>query len=131
MSLKYNFGSQTVILDSCYSGSGTRAFKVPGEPLPLTAERGVDLPDGYTVLRDIYDDILPQDIDRATKIPTGFGTAGQRSHVLLSACRATQRSREHGGHGRFTTQLLKALQRDGTDKVTYEDLIDRLDDIPE
>ncbi len=123
---------QTVILDSCHSGSGTRT----DDDDPTFAVRGIDLPETYT----IPNDLRLHDIDlgaRADSVPEAFKKAGMLSHVLLSACKAEQVAREipatgeskKGKRGVFTSALLGVVERhkDKIDKLTYKDVIDKLD----
>ncbi|PBK98277.1 hypothetical protein ARMGADRAFT_1008727 [Armillaria gallica] len=120
----------TVILDSCHSGSGTR-----DDDDPTFAVRGIDLPETYTIPKDLHlHDIHPG--ARADSVPEAFKKAGMSSHVLLSACKAEQVAREipatgesKGKRGVFTSALLGVLEqhKDKIDKLTYKDVIDKLD----
>lgn len=90
--------------------------------------RGVSLPRDYATLPTIDEDLLWRDgLFLADETIEGYGT----SHVLLSACRSWQDSKEDGGRGRFTKALIEALQGAGTDQLTYDALVDRLPDIQE
>ncbi|PBK59427.1 hypothetical protein ARMSODRAFT_945616 [Armillaria solidipes] len=121
----------TVILDCCHSGSGTRT----DDNDQTFAVRGIELPASYTIPNDLH----PHDIDpgaRADSVPEAFKKAGLLSHVLLSACKAEQVAREipttgesKGKRGVFTSALLGVLEqhKDRIDKLTYKDVIDRLD----
>ncbi|SJL15631.1 uncharacterized protein ARMOST_19134 [Armillaria ostoyae] len=121
----------TVILDCCHSGSGTRT----DDNDQTFAVRGIELPASYTIPNDLH----PHDIDpgaRADSVPEVFKKAGLLSHVLLSACKAEQVAREipttgesKGKRGVFTSALLGVLEqhKDRIDKLTYKDVIDKLD----
>ena len=69
--------------------------------------------------------------DRAIAVAAGFAKAGSESHVLLAACRETEVAHEEDGRGAFTQALLATLRSVSTDKVTYQDIMERLPDIPE
>ncbi|KAF8961633.1 hypothetical protein BDZ97DRAFT_1828302 [Flammula alnicola] len=58
----------TVILDNCFSGSGTRAGKLTSEPSSR--------------------------LHRGIRIASGFVNGGLKSHVLLAACSAGEYARE-------------------------------------
>ncbi|KAK0214585.1 caspase domain-containing protein [Armillaria fumosa] len=89
----------TVVLDCCYSGSGTRLYDLD----PTFAIRGIDLPKTYTIAEDLVHDIEPD--AHASFVAKGFKKAGLLSHVLLSACKQGQEAAERGGHGAFTSAL--------------------------
>ena len=115
-----------MILDSCHSGSGTR------EDLEdqMVTTRGIDLPDDYAILPTLDEDLLSEGASRGDEIPPGSATLGLASHVLLAACGAAQTAKEGGGRGFFSQALLKLLGSNGAFKMTYEQLIERLDFIP-
>ncbi|KAF8154196.1 caspase domain-containing protein [Crassisporium funariophilum] len=124
----------TVILDSCYSGSGTRK----DNPHPFSLTRGLELPKSYRIYSRIDEDILRRDEgllpadkgdQRGAKISEKSLGTGLTSHVLLAACRQDQTAKESYGHGLFTCALLKTLQKVGYDKISYKDLIRLLPDI--
>jgi hypothetical protein len=110
-----------VIFDSCHSGSGTR-----NERDPTHVVRSINLPANYTIPLHV----LKSAGERAIVTANGFEKSGLRSHVLLSGCRQAQLSREINGRGFFTSALLHVLQSDGVDKLTYEEVLKRLPDIP-
>ena len=62
---------------------------------------------------------------------TGLAVTGLSSHVLFSACSANEVAREDGGKGRFTSALLKVFNKTSPNQLTYEQVKDRLDQIPE
>lgn len=115
--------SQTVILDCCHSGSGTRADS------SVTSTRG------FT-----YEKKLPKNLDaklltgdgntRGVKLAAGFLNHGLESHVLLAACNSNEVAREAKGRGAFTTALLATLATVLTDKISYTDLLRRIDALP-
>lgn len=123
---------QTVILDCCHSGSGTR-------PLPLHDSARVDR--GFELDHDIppsLDESIWGELskDRAIEVAPGFAKAGSKSHVLLAACRESERAGEKafedtsGVRGLFTRELINTLRSVATDKVTYRELFQRIQDIP-
>ncbi|KAI0313035.1 hypothetical protein OF83DRAFT_1176058 [Amylostereum chailletii] len=115
----------TVIFDCCHSGSGTRT----DEHIPLLFVRGVVLPDNYDILPTVDQQIL-SDKDRAACVAKGFEKAGMASHTLLAACEAKQKAHESNRRGDFTSALLTLLRKDRVDRLTYEDVIMRLPDLP-
>lgn len=48
------------------------------------------------------------------------------SHVLLAACGANEEAKEQGGKGRFTSALLETLRRFGVERLTYYELMKRV-----
>jgi nitrogenase subunit NifH len=93
--------------------------------------RGVKLPTNYAVLPTLDADIIPKHASRADMIAAGKEKTGLASHVLLAGCGAKQESKEEDSRGRFSKALLDVLRSDGTDKLTYEKLIERLPLLPE
>ncbi|EIM90778.1 uncharacterized protein STEHIDRAFT_107516 [Stereum hirsutum FP-91666 SS1] len=117
---------KTVVLDSCYAGSGTRCHDDNSQSMI----RSVELPKDYAVWPAIHDDVLWQGGSRAERIVEGFDRSGSRSHVLLAACKAGQQSAEDASGGLFTRALLEVLQDCDAAKITYEELISSLPYIP-
>lgn len=111
--------SQTVVLDCCYAGSGTRRDCESS----ATLVRGIDLPNDYHVLSSIDSAIISESGPRAERILAGFQKSALQSHILLAACTAEQRSRETNRGGFFTTALLGFLRARAIENVMYEDLI--------
>ncbi|KAK0440550.1 hypothetical protein EV421DRAFT_1737216 [Armillaria borealis] len=103
---------QTVILDCCHSGSGTRT----DDDDPTFAVRGIDLPEAYTVAQDLLHDIEPD--ARASVVAKGFEK---------TACKHGQEAGERDGRGVFTSALLSLLREKGVGKLTYKDVITRQD----
>lgn len=65
-------------------------------------------------------------LTRGLTVAPGFLNGGFKSHVLISACGAEERAKEHSGHGVFTEALLKALwsvQGRSIERLTYKDLV--------
>lgn len=114
---------QTVILDCCHSGSGTRHVE---KRQMSRLERGFDLEADIipSTLDDVIWNKLPKDRESVS-------AAGSKSHVLLAACRESEVAFETDGHGAFTRALLDTLRTIPTDTVTYQDLIRRLPAIRE
>ena len=110
---------QTVIFDSCYSGSGTRGNDGTVRSAGL---------ENHNIHPSLDSDIWGSENN-----PRGIQSAaatGLSSHVLLSACSADEVAREDGGKGRFTTALLKVFNKTSPDQLTYEQVMNRLDQIP-
>lgn len=115
---------QTVIFDCCYSASGTRESELG------TGVRGVPL-----------DDELPLDLDLqefsaligcGSQIATRFGVGGLRSHVLIAACKETEKAREEDKKGRFTAALLDLFAQKGRlETLTYADILKHIKRIKE
>jgi hypothetical protein len=117
---------QTVILDCCHSGSGTRGDDQTME----TLARGCE----------IYPDDVPDDLDadicgnetstRGMRFAEGFAMKGMKSHVLLAACSANERALEdkqsQEAHGRFTTALLGLFRTVSPNQMTYADVLTKI-----
>lgn len=73
--------------------------------------------------------MLPEDISDVEPDALDYEKTGLASHVLLSACSATETSKEDHGRGLFTKALLEVLESGGIDKMTYEQLIECLPSI--
>ncbi|KAK1215771.1 hypothetical protein PQX77_021609 [Marasmius sp. AFHP31] len=118
----------TVILDSCHSGSGTRE----DERDETFAVRGVELPSTYTIPASIVEEELASEGEGRDDTPaSGAEMMGLRSHILLAACKHGQTAKERGGHGDFSSQLIPLLREDGLDQITYKDIINRLQPLPD
>ncbi|KAG6914882.1 hypothetical protein DXG01_014761 [Tephrocybe rancida] len=108
----------TVIFDCCHSGSGTRKSSSD----ETIAVRGIELPLDYTIPVDHFDSAVQNGSVR--KI------GDLSSHVLLAACKQDQSAVERKGYGAFTRALLRLLEQEGVDKLTYKDVIMRMPTIP-
>ncbi|VDB91751.1 unnamed protein product [Peniophora sp. CBMAI 1063] len=110
----------TVILDCCHSGGGTRN--------PKAFPRYMDFPKDATI------DPAYQREYRETQHPGGathsglshFLNYGLKSHILLAACGP----REYAYDGGFADALLKVLKSEDAHRLTYAELINRLDGLP-
>jgi len=123
--------SQTVILDNCFSGSGTRAaqsaYKLRGVDYRLQLPPNLDAQHAHK--------LEPISPTRALNTVPGFLHGGFKSHVLISACGAEERAREAFGHGVFTEALLKALTRwrlhgIPLENLTYKNLLELVGNLP-
>src|SRR5207249_112699 len=74
----------SIILDSCHSGSGTRAVETGTRRIPADLR----LPPA-----DLDTDLRTDSITRGVS-PSGWAAA-QANHVLLAGCRDTEESHEH------------------------------------
>ncbi|KAH6901438.1 hypothetical protein BKA70DRAFT_1197075 [Coprinopsis sp. MPI-PUGE-AT-0042] len=106
----------TVILDCCYSGTGTANIGTlvrcaPPSKMPLPASIDEDLFSGEAVLP----------IFRHHSIET---------HILLAACKPEEVAYEFQGKGQFTAALLSALRSLDVSSTTYLELISRLKVLP-
>ncbi|KZV67675.1 hypothetical protein PENSPDRAFT_754732 [Peniophora sp. CONT] len=114
----------TVIFDCCYSGSGTRE----SERDTPRMERGFELDEGTMVPSTLDEDIWGKVYEgRASGIPSGLVQSGTRSHVLLAACGENEKAYEGYQRGIFTQVLLEELRKVKADKITYRDLMRRID----
>lgn len=120
--------AQTVILDCCHSGSGTRQLDHSASYL----ERGFELEGDYSIPasldKDLWSDIHNE---RAAAVAPGYEHSGLTSHVLLTACREGQKAGEDRDGGMFTRALLSALRAVAMDRTTYQDLMRYIPEIPE
>ena len=115
--------SQTVIFDCCHSGSGTRGDS------SVILTRGIDYE--KKVPKDLDDELLARAGNtRGVKHAAGFLNHGLESHVLFAACNSNEVAREANGRGAFTTALLATLATVCTDKISYTDLLRRIDALP-
>ena len=67
---------------------------------------------------------LPE--DRALDVVSGFAKYGLSSHILLAACRESEKAHEENHRGLFTGALLHVLREVETHKLTYKDLMQRI-----
>ena len=53
------------------------------------------------------------------------------SHMLISACKSTEKASEYNGHGNLSLALLKLLDRDDTssNKIRYRDILANMEPI--
>ncbi len=124
--------SQTVILDNCHSGSGTR------DPCYLT--RGVRYRSGSVpglVPTHEMRPATPPQIAQGSSSPIGglgltsswiYPNRLTWSSVLFSACKSSELAKERGGRGLFTTALLQTMRRLRSDiwSITYKELFQNL-----
>jgi hypothetical protein len=112
---------QTVIMDCCHSGSGTRS-----NPKDLQARRAN------------YNGVIPGDLDedlmtvgvRGFSVHDRFRHAGCRSHVLLAACAPYETAYEDTHSGVFTRGLLNALEEVDISQTTNVGLLQQLANLP-
>jgi hypothetical protein len=114
---------QTVILDCCHSGSGSRNLQVQVHLDPSFKARGIYVED---VPSDIDQDIWSDFVERGVEIPSGFVRKGLRSHVLLAACHSEKSAYERTSRGLFTVALIDTLADIGIDNLTYTTLLDQM-----
>ncbi|KAF9529617.1 caspase domain-containing protein [Crepidotus variabilis] len=107
----------TVILDCCYSGSGTRKAADP------YINRCVTMPEGYGIPHGLDADFVRVHTRGISQVDV----PGQLStHTLLAACSAHEQAREFNGRGQFTTALLRLLESVDLSQLTYADVIDQV-----
>ncbi|KDR74072.1 hypothetical protein GALMADRAFT_227766 [Galerina marginata CBS 339.88] len=127
----------TVIFDSCYSGSGTRAVYDELDSTARTIDIDDDLPADldWDIIESVADVNDPDAATRTGMIAQGFERHGLRSHVLLSACGASQLAREsksnirENDRGNFTQSLLSLFRRVGVHQLAYSDIPHLIDPI--
>ncbi|KDR74408.1 hypothetical protein GALMADRAFT_227464 [Galerina marginata CBS 339.88] len=93
-----------VIMDSCYSASGTRSLNGSSGSV-----RYAPFPHNFQFQGKLDPD-LP-------------ANGGLRSHVLLSACASSGQAWESEGRGVFTVALLDLLRDSQIDKLRYSDIV--------
>jgi hypothetical protein len=113
---------QTVVFDSCHSGSSTR----DGSKNDLMS-RGVKLPGDYAAATTVDQQLVGD--SRKAKVASSFEHSGLISHVLLAACSEKETAQESGGHGHFTSALLEYLRDTTNSQASYVDLIENLRDL--
>lgn len=118
---------QTVILDCCHSGSGTRSLPVDLSHAPRGAEIPGNIP--LNTDSDICNDISPVNGRRHSNLIPG----SLESHVLLAACSEGEKAQDDRVNmcGVFTNALLQVLKSGGLDKFTYVDVLKRMDALPQ
>ncbi|KJA24871.1 hypothetical protein HYPSUDRAFT_38219 [Hypholoma sublateritium FD-334 SS-4] len=114
----------TVIFDCCHSGSGTRT-NTNDESVAI---RAIQLGSSYTFPISLIEQEIS--CERVPSIPIEYEKIRLRSHVLLAACMRGQHAVETQGHGAFTTALLTLLKRERYDRLTYQDVIIHLQELP-
>jgi hypothetical protein len=125
---------QTIIFDSCHSGSGTRT----SDPSRLARVSKLENNVPSDLDRDIWgnelEDMQKQKEEtegaRSSVVPSFSALAGLRSHVLLAACRAEEQAWEENKRGVFTKAFLQTLRSVELDKLTYKDVLFRMPEIP-
>jgi hypothetical protein len=101
--------AQTVIVDSCHSGSSTRSISE-------SRQRGFDLPQDRAI------DMSISDMEAAS--PNCGMTSDSSSHVLLAATSLYEPAIEKQGRGVFTRALLDVLRNHPRpDLLTYSEVI--------
>lgn len=112
---------QVVILDCCHSASGTRGAyhsDVDSEDTP----RSVDLLEDYS--ESLERQLSNIGLDKlASASDINFAHSSMESHVLLAACRQSQKSYEGSTGGRFTAALLQVLYKEPLDRLRYSDIV--------
>ncbi|KAL0570814.1 hypothetical protein V5O48_011150 [Marasmius crinis-equi] len=105
----------TAIFDCCNSGSGTREI----EPFGFSI-RGLDLPSTYTIPPDIFEQelVFKQPLRSSVSETTGYS-----SHILLAACKPSQKAKENEDGGAFTSRLIALLRQRGLDRPSNADII--------
>jgi hypothetical protein len=125
---------QTVIFDNCFSGSGTRSLSGGAAPLNGTV-RAVSYRTALpkTLLDSDRIHLGGQTVphgnnlnERGIRVASDYGASGQRSHILLAACRSNEYAREANNRGVFTQALLQVLPGLDISTITYKELLKRI-----
>ncbi|KAJ7138041.1 caspase domain-containing protein [Mycena epipterygia] len=116
----------TVVLDCCHAGSTTRRC---GSSL-LSGSQSDPTPLSRSIIHN-FDGTLRGARSGHVVLPPGIRHQFMESHVLLAACGQQQRAHESisaSGEpcGFFTNSLIEQLRRIGPDRITYEELVERL-----
>ncbi|CAE6446132.1 unnamed protein product [Rhizoctonia solani] len=117
----------TVIFDSCHSASGNRdeASLKPTKRDRMYRSAEVQ----HQIPADIDDELVDvMDIQLFLSIKKHRDAelllnADQSSHNYFAACGAHQKAIEEGGHGLFTSELLKKMRSHGVDNITCHNLL--------
>jgi len=117
---------QTVVFDCCHSASGTRSEDDDSLTLIRSAELE-DVPFRKETDREIRESLSRNARPDEAHLRRSFG-----SHMLISACKSSQKANEYNGRGRLSTALLKLLDRDSTlpNKLRYRDILASMEPIP-
>ncbi len=130
----------TVILDSCHSGSGTRAARAVSVgvrrcPPDLREQPGGRPASGQTNGEgsNLNRTSPTRTTARGLTSPSDWLDAAGSGYVLLAGCRDQQESSEmdteQGAHGAFTHHLIRALSQSGRSRargLTYAELHERV-----
>ncbi len=109
---------QTVIADCCYASSITRDVTRP-EANYRSVHFTTSIPKNLD--HDILNDITSTGSQNVAEPQTFRGSS---SHILISACRASERAYEINGHGAFTFALLHLLQQVCPTQLKYSTILD-------
>ncbi|KAF8875733.1 caspase domain-containing protein [Gymnopilus junonius] len=109
----------SVVLDSCCSGSGTRA--IPELLVARKVNYNLELP--YNLDDRLHPKHSGETGSKEIHIAPGFDNGGLKSHVLLAACGSGELARETHGRGAFTQALLDTLHGRNIQKITYSNLL--------
>ncbi|KAF8182905.1 caspase domain-containing protein, partial [Pholiota molesta] len=114
----------TVIFDNCFSGSGTRSLSGGAAPLNGTV-RAVNY--RAALPKTLLDsDRIILVARRGIRVASDYVASGQRSHILLAACRSNEYAREANNRGVFTQALLQVLPGLDISTITYKELLKRI-----
>ena len=119
--------TQTVVFDSCHSGSATRSKD--GNSLALVrSEKFKDVPFRKETDREIW-----ESFSRGAGPDEAHSRRGSGSHMLISACKSSEKATECFGRGRLSMALLKLLDRDNTspNKFRYRDILANIKPFPQ
>ncbi len=125
--------SQFVVLDCCYSASGTRGA-YPSDVDDEVTPRAVELVNDYSAsLEQQLRDTGSYNYRLRTMPGINFSNNSLGSHVLLAACSRTEQASEHreGGlmRGRFTSALLRFLYAAMLSNIQYSDILGQMEKI--
>ena len=117
---------QTVILDCCHSGSGTRGKDDLVRGIgPVNGKISPELDRHLWIGFE-----SSKGLERGTDVNADYTHRGLKSHVLLAACGSEESAIERKGRGLFTQGLLDTLRTSEIDKLTYARLLQRIPLLP-
>ncbi|PPQ96601.1 hypothetical protein CVT26_010745 [Gymnopilus dilepis] len=119
----------TVILDCCHSASGTRELRDSS----LTIVRSIEIDEPFDAARDadLQEDKIKVEASQALDL-TPPAIPALQSHMLISACSASEQAKETSGRGNFSVALIKLLQLYSPDKLDllkYSEILTHMDRI--
>jgi len=115
------------VFDSCHSASGTRNE----DDNSLTLVRSAELED--VPFRKETDREIWESLSRSACPHEAHSRRALGSHMLISACKSSEKASEYSGHGKLSMALLKLLDRDNTssNKLRYRDILANMEPIPQ
>lgn len=111
-------GQVLVLLDACYSGSGTR-----GDETPSRGISNILLKEGETTVLKGKDEVAFKEF------PANTDTKGMAPLIVFSGSRADEKNYEYNGHGSLSYAFSKALPEISGGTISYRSLFARINSI--